>query len=73
MGCKVVELGYMRPRRGILESDDILAKDSHTICLGAYQDEANATETINRFLESYQDGQIKTPEDIMTQIASGHP
>src|SRR5215510_5556385 len=27
MGCYVVELGYMRPRRGILESDDILAKD----------------------------------------------
>src|SRR6266508_6353279 len=29
MGCNVVELGYMRPRRGILESDDILAKDRH--------------------------------------------
>jgi hypothetical protein len=28
MGCNVVELGYMRPRRGILESDDILAKDN---------------------------------------------
>jgi hypothetical protein len=26
MGCNVVELGYIRPRRGILESDDILAK-----------------------------------------------
>src|SRR5262249_56641859 len=27
MGCNVVELGYMRPRRGILESGDILAKN----------------------------------------------
>jgi len=63
----------MRLRRGILESDDILAKDRHTICLGDYQDVANATETINRFLESYQDGQIKTPEDILTHITSGHP
>jgi hypothetical protein len=27
MGCNVVELSYTRPRRGILESDDILAKD----------------------------------------------
>ena len=27
MGCNVVEPGYKRPRRGILESDDILAKD----------------------------------------------
>jgi hypothetical protein len=28
-GCVVVEPGHRRPRRGILESDDILAKDSH--------------------------------------------
>jgi hypothetical protein len=28
MGCNVVELGYLRPRRGILESDGILAKDT---------------------------------------------
>jgi hypothetical protein len=28
MGCNVVELGYMRPRRGILKSDNILEKDS---------------------------------------------
>jgi len=27
-GCNVVELDYMRPRRVILESDDILAKDN---------------------------------------------
>ena len=31
MGCNVVELGYMRPRRGLLESDDILAKDTPVI------------------------------------------
>jgi hypothetical protein len=43
----------------------------HMVCLGAYQDEANATETINRFWEIYQDGQIKTPEDILTHIDSG--
>jgi len=41
--------------------------------LGAYQDEANATETIDRFWEIYQDGQIKTPEDILNHIDSGHP
>ena len=28
MGCNAVELSYTRPRRGILESDDILAKDN---------------------------------------------
>jgi hypothetical protein len=44
----------------------------HTACLGAYQDEANATETIDRFLEIYQDGRIKAPEDILTHIDSGH-
>src|SRR5215510_8880128 len=43
---------------------------SHTVCLGAPQDEANATELINRFLETYQDGQIKTPEDILTYLNS---
>ena len=44
----------------------------HTSCLGAYQDEANAMETIDRFLEIYQDGRVKTPEDILTSIDSGH-
>jgi len=43
----------------------------HTVCLGAYQDETKATETIDRFLEIYQDGRIKTPEDILTHIDSG--
>jgi len=38
--------------------------------LGAPQDEARATEMINRFLESYQEGRIKTLEDILTFINS---
>jgi hypothetical protein len=38
--------------------------------LGAYQDEADATETIDRFLDTYQEGRIKTPEDILTHIDS---
>ncbi len=42
----------------------------HTVCLGAYQDEADATETIDRFLDTYQDGRIKTPEDILPHIDS---
>jgi hypothetical protein len=41
-----------------------------TICLSTYQDEASATETINRFLEAYQKGQIKTLEDILIFIDS---
>jgi hypothetical protein len=41
---------------------------SNTICLGAQQDEASATELINRFLESYQEGRIKTLEDALTFI-----
>jgi Peptidase family M23 len=28
MECNVVELGYMKPRRGILEQDEVLAKDN---------------------------------------------
>src|SRR6266545_188064 len=35
MGCNVAELGYMRPRRGILESDDTLAKDRVNVPAGA--------------------------------------
>src|SRR5262245_28951511 len=35
----------------------------HMVCLGAYQDEAEATETIDRFMDTYQDGLIKTAED----------
>lgn len=43
---------------------------SHTVCLGVDQDEASATETLDRFLETYQDGRIKTPEDILDFIKS---
>ena len=43
---------------------------SNTICLGAHQDEASAAELINRFLESYQEGRIKTLEDILAFINS---
>jgi hypothetical protein len=42
----------------------------HMVCLGAYQDEAEATETIDRFMDTYQEGQIKAPEDILLHIAS---
>src|SRR5215510_4944909 len=42
----------------------------HMVCLGAYQDEADATETIDRFLDTYRDGRIKTPEDILPLIDS---
>jgi hypothetical protein len=41
-----------------------------TICLSTHQDEASATETINRFLETYQKGQIKALEDILVFIDS---
>jgi hypothetical protein len=40
----------------------------HIVCLGAYQDEAEATETIDRFMDTYQDGRIKTAEDILPHI-----
>ncbi len=41
-----------------------------TICLSTHQNEASATETINRFLETYQEGEIKTLEDILVFINS---
>lgn len=40
------------------------------VCLGAYQDEAVATETIDRFMDTYQEGRIKTAEDILPHIDS---
>lgn len=43
---------------------------NNTICLSTHQDEASATEMINRFLETYQKGQIKTLEDISIFIDS---
>ncbi len=42
----------------------------HMVCLGAYQDEADATETIDRFLDTYQDGRIEIPEDVLPHIDS---
>jgi len=42
----------------------------HVVCLGAYQNEADAMATIDRFLDTYQDGQIKSPEDILPLIDS---
>lgn len=40
----------------------------HMVCLGAYQDEADAAEIIDRFMDTYQDGLIKTPEDVLPHI-----
>lgn len=40
------------------------------ICLSTYQDEASAMEMINRFLEGYQQGEIRTIEDVSSFIAS---
>jgi hypothetical protein len=42
----------------------------HTVCLGSHQDEADATETIDRFWETYQDGLIKAPEDLLSYASS---
>jgi hypothetical protein len=43
---------------------------NNTICLSTHHDESSATETINRFLEIYQKGEIKTIEDIMIFVKS---
>ena len=42
----------------------------HMVCLGAYQDGMDATETVERFLDTYRDGRIKTPEDVLPHIHS---
>ena len=42
----------------------------HTACLGSHHDEADATETIDHFLDVYREGQIKTHKDILTHIDS---
>jgi hypothetical protein len=42
----------------------------NTICLGTHQDEKSATETMNQFLETYQDGKIKTHEDVLLYVNS---
>ena len=51
---------------------------SHTVCLGAHENEASATELINRFLEFYQEERAKTLEDqaalpIVNSIEMGQP
>ena len=46
-----------------------LDKD-HTVCLSTHQDEMEATETIDRFLESCQKGEIKTLEDVLVFMDS---
>lgn len=43
---------------------------SKAICLGTHQNEANAAETIERFLDTYQEEQIETLEDILTYLNS---
>lgn len=43
---------------------------NNTVCLSTHQDEASATEMINRFLETYQQGQIKTLEDVLIFVSS---
>ncbi|HEY8460492.1 MAG TPA: hypothetical protein VIM99_08945 [Blastocatellia bacterium] len=42
----------------------------HIVCLGAYHNEADATETIDHFMDAYRDGQIRTPEDILSHVDS---
>jgi hypothetical protein len=43
---------------------------NNTICLSTHPDEPSATETINRFLETYQQGRIKTLEDVLAFVDS---
>ena len=39
-------------------------------CLGTHQDETSATEAINRFWEAYDEGKLKTPDDVAIFINS---
>jgi hypothetical protein len=41
-----------------------------TICLSTHQDEASASEIINRFLETYQTGKINTLGDFLDFMSS---
>jgi hypothetical protein len=43
---------------------------NNVICLSTYQDEASATEMINRFLERYQQEEIRTSEAVLSLVAS---
>jgi hypothetical protein len=45
----------------------------HMVCLGAYQNETDAMETIDRFLDTYRDGRIKMAEDVLPHIDSSLP
>ncbi len=44
-----------------------LDKDNLTF-LSTHRDERSATETINRFWRAYDEGELKTPDDIRTLI-----
>jgi hypothetical protein len=44
--------------------------ENNSICLSTHQDEKSAIESINRFLENYQQGQIKTVEDALAFVDS---
>jgi hypothetical protein len=43
---------------------------NNAICLSTHQDEPSATEMVNRFLEKYHQGEIRTIEDILSFITS---
>jgi hypothetical protein len=42
-----------------------VSSKGYVVRLGAYQDEADAMETVNHFLETYQVVHIKIPENIL--------
>ena len=44
--------------------------ENNLVHLGTYQNEASAYETMNRFLEAEQNGEMKTAEDVATFINS---
>jgi hypothetical protein len=46
--------------------------ENHLVTLGAYQNEASADETMNRFLEAQRNGEVKTADDVVAFIASLH-
>ena len=49
-----------------------LGKDDITF-LSTHKDERSANETIGRFWQAYDEGQLKTPEDVATFILSIEP
>jgi hypothetical protein len=46
--------------------------ERNAICLGPHQTEANATETIDRFLQAHQEGEIRSAEDVSVFIDTIH-